>query len=106
LSIVVTVFVACVGGSDNSIGLNAGANANTNSAKLNRVSLDYTNNKHNSKTKVLATLGSGNIQIALSVLTICWMAEAIMPDFLISLAICILPFLVSSLVSISPFKPL
>jgi hypothetical protein len=30
------------------------------------------------------------------------MAEAIMPDFLISLAICILPFLVSSLVSISP----
>jgi hypothetical protein len=50
----------------NSIGLNAGGNgnANTNSAKLNRVSLDYTNNKHNSKTKVLATLGSGNIQIA------------------------------------------
>jgi hypothetical protein len=41
----------------NSIGLNAGGNANTNSAKLNRVSLDYTNNKHNSKTKVLATLG-------------------------------------------------
>jgi hypothetical protein len=40
----------------NSIGLNAGGNANTNSAKLNRVSLDYTNNKHNSKTKVLATL--------------------------------------------------
>jgi hypothetical protein len=39
-----------------SIGLNAGGNANTNSAKLNRVSLDYTNNKHNSKTKVLATL--------------------------------------------------
>jgi hypothetical protein len=35
----------------------------TNSAKLNRVSLDYTNNKHNSKTKVLATLGSGNIQM-------------------------------------------
>jgi hypothetical protein len=29
-----------------------------------------------------------------------------MPDFLISLAICILPFLVSSLVSNSPFKPL
>jgi hypothetical protein len=28
------------------------------------VSIDYTNNKHNSKTKVLATLGSGNIQIA------------------------------------------
>jgi hypothetical protein len=27
----------------NSIGLNAGGNANTNSAKLNRVSLDYTN---------------------------------------------------------------
>jgi hypothetical protein len=27
-------------------------------------------------------------------------------NFLISLAICILPFLVSSLVSISPFKPL
>ncbi|VVM19104.1 hypothetical protein BSPWISOXPB_11152 [uncultured Gammaproteobacteria bacterium] len=26
--------------------------------------LIYTNNKHNSKTKVLATLGSGNIQIA------------------------------------------
>jgi hypothetical protein len=35
-----------------------------------------------------------------------WMAEVIMPDFLISLAICILPFLVSSLVSNSPFKPL
>jgi hypothetical protein len=34
----------------NSIGLNAGGNANTNSAKLNRVSLDYTNNKHNSKS--------------------------------------------------------
>jgi hypothetical protein len=33
-------------------------------------------------------------------------AEVIMPDFLISLAICILPFLVNSLVSISPFKPL
>ncbi|VVH51694.1 hypothetical protein BPUTSESOX_160, partial [uncultured Gammaproteobacteria bacterium] len=47
-----------------SMGLNAGGNANTNSAKLNRVNLDYTNNKHNSKTKVLATLGSGNIQIA------------------------------------------
>ncbi|VVM25306.1 hypothetical protein BSPWISOXPB_4717, partial [uncultured Gammaproteobacteria bacterium] len=45
-------------------------------------------------------------EFCLSVLTICWMAEVIMPDFLISLAICILPFLVSSLVSISPFKPL
>jgi hypothetical protein len=42
-------------------------NANTNSAKLNRVSLDYTNNKHNSKTKVLAPLGSGNLQAVMLV---------------------------------------
>ncbi|VVM22973.1 hypothetical protein BSPWISOXPB_7402 [uncultured Gammaproteobacteria bacterium] len=35
----------------NSIGLNAGGNANTNSAKLNRVSLDYTNNKQILKPK-------------------------------------------------------
>jgi hypothetical protein len=48
------------------MGLNAGGNANTNSAKLNRVNLDYTNNKHNSKTKVLATLGRGNIQTSLT----------------------------------------
>jgi hypothetical protein len=50
---VVDVYFCVFDVSVEAIGLNAGGNANTNSAKLNRVSLDYTNNKHNSKTKVL-----------------------------------------------------
>ena len=35
-----------------------------NSTSINNASINYTNNKHNAKTKVLATLGNGNIQIA------------------------------------------
>jgi hypothetical protein len=37
----------------------------------------------------LSTSFKKSLSSVLSVLTICWMAEAIMPDFLISLAICI-----------------
>ncbi|WP_139699183.1 hypothetical protein, partial [bacterium endosymbiont of Bathymodiolus sp. 5 South] len=41
-------------------------NDNTNKTPngISNTSINYTNNKHNAKTKVLATLGSGNIQIA------------------------------------------
>jgi hypothetical protein len=41
-----------------------------------------------------------------NVLTICLMADAIMPDFLMSSAIFTLPALVNRRVSNSPFKPL
>ncbi|WP_428095814.1 hypothetical protein [Candidatus Thioglobus sp.] len=34
------------------------------STSIDKVGLDYTKDKTNSKTKVLATLGQGNIQIA------------------------------------------
>jgi hypothetical protein len=41
-------------------------NDNTNKTPngISNTSINYTNNKHNAKTKILATLGSGNIQIA------------------------------------------
>ena len=41
-------------------------NNNTNKTPngISNTSINYTNNKHNAKTKVLATLGNGNIQIA------------------------------------------
>ena len=39
-------------------------NKTQNSTSINNASINYTNNKHNAKTKVLATLGNGNIQIA------------------------------------------
>jgi len=44
-----------------SVGANIGGSFENNT--LNNVSLDYTNNQTNKKTKTLATLGSGNIQI-------------------------------------------
>jgi len=44
-----------------SLSINIGGNVEENT--LNNVALDYSNDKSNQKTKTLATLGSGNINI-------------------------------------------